>query len=160
MKIVYVVFLCALVLAFSACQKTNDVSKIPHIGLIAFLPLDSMIANIDTCSLQFSLIDGDGDIGYANPGGADTVSQIYMKDSRFDSAGFQPTPFPAIDVTIEDPKKGLQGTCLFFPFPQPIPRPDSLHTATGDTLTYELYIKDRAGHESNHIITGRYIIRP
>jgi len=117
-----------------------------------------MTANVDTAFIEFSLVDGDGDIGYSNPQTGDT-SQIYFRDSRFDSAGFVPNQFPAIDVTIEDPKKGLQGTCLFYPLPQPSPRTDSLHTATGDTLFYELYIVDRAGHQSNHIVTHSIIVR-
>lgn len=133
-------------------------SKIPHIALIAFLPQDSMQVNVDTAVIYFSLVDGDGDIGYANPAPGDT-SNIYWKDSR-DSSGFVATPFPAIDVSIEDPKKGLEGKCTFFPLPQPTPRTDSLHAATGDTLYYEFYIVDRAGHQSNHITTHTFIVRP
>ena len=152
MKISGIAFLLFLAIAFVACDK-NTVSKIPHISLIAFAPRDSMIANIDTCKIEFSLVDGDGDIGN------DTVSVIHLKDSRYESAGFVKTPFPAIDPSIEDPKKGLQGTCLFSPVPPPVPR-DSIHAVTGDTLSYELYITDRAGHESNHIITHSFIVRP
>ncbi|MFI5195615.1 MAG: hypothetical protein ACHQD8_00865 [Chitinophagales bacterium] len=153
MKINGIAFLLFLAIAFSACNKST-VSKIPQISLIAFVPKDSMIVNIDTCYIEFSLVDGDGDIGN------DTVSVIHLKDSRFDSAGFVKTPFPAIDASIEDPKKGLQGTCLFFPVPQPTPRTDPFHVIHGDTLSYELYITDRAGHESNHIITHPFIVRP
>ena len=153
MKIIGIALLLFLAIAFSECNK-NSLSNIPHISLIAFVPADSMIVNIDTCGIKFALTDGDADIGN------DTVSVIHLKDSRFESAGFIKTPFPAIDVTIEDPKKGLQGTCIFFPIPQPAPRTDSIHTLLGDTLSYELYITDRAGHESNHIITHSFIVRP
>jgi hypothetical protein len=148
----YIASILAVALLFAACQK-NNVSKIPHIALTLFSP-DSMTVNIDTCFIQFSLVDGDGDIGNNSP------SQIYLKDSRFDSAGFQPTPFPDIDPTIEDPNKGLEGTCTFYPVPQPVPRSDSNHLANGDTLFYEMYIMDRAGHESNHVTTHTLIIRP
>jgi len=113
-----------------------------------------MKANFDTCFFEFGITDGDGDIGN------DTTSMIYLKDSRYDTAGFVAIPFPQIDQSIEDPKKGLQATCWFYPYPLPTPRPDSLHSTLGDTLTYEFYIKDRAGHESNHITTHPLIIRP
>lgn len=113
-----------------------------------------MKVNIDTTYLYFGLQDGDADLGN------DDASQIFLKDSRFDSLGFIKTPFPIIDKSIEDPTKGLEGTCLFFPFPQPTPRLDSVHFNTGDTLHYEFYITDRAGHESNHITTHDLIIRP
>ena len=153
MKTICLVFLLFLAMSFSACDK-NSASKIPQITLMAFVPADSMYVNFDTCYIKFGLADGDGDIGN------DTTSVIYLKDSRFESAGFVKTPFPAIDASIEDPKKGLTGTCIFFPVPQPAPRLDSLHMKQGDTLSYELYIKDRAGHESNHITTHQLIVRP
>jgi hypothetical protein len=153
MRTGYPAVLLILLIAFSACQK-NTVSKIPHISLTAFAPSDSMKVNIDTAYLLFTLTDGDGDLGN------DTVSVIHWKDSRFDTMGFIKTDFPYIDPSIEDPKKGLEGTCLFFPVPQPVPRLDSVHMAQGDTFFYEFYITDRAGNESNHIITHPLIVRP
>jgi len=159
MKLRAIAFVSLGSVFFLACSK-GAVSKIPHIALMALYPLtDSMKVNTDTAYIEFSLADGDGDIGYNSPTTGDT-SQIYLKDSRFDSAGFVPTQFPAIDVTIEDPKKGLEGTCIFFPVPQPAPRTDSLHQATGhDTLTYQLYITDRAGHHSDTIRTPALVVR-
>ena len=141
-------------LFFSACQK-NSVSKIPQISLIGFYPADSMRVNLDTCYIYFSLTDGDGDIGNSS------TSVIYYRDSRYASDSFLTASFPAIDPTIENPIYGLQGTCIFIPEPQPVPRPDSVHTATQrDTLSYELYITDRAGHKSNHIFTHQLYITP
>lgn len=156
MKFRVIFLICFILVLFSACEK-NTVSKIPHIALIGqgLFPLDSMYVG-DTAAIQFSLVDGDGDIGYSDPNDPG-VSQVYINDKRFDT-GYARNPFPGIDVTIEDPKKGLQGICLVLQFP--LPRLDSLHTATGDTLTYELYIKDRAGNESNHLVTHALIIRP
>ena len=146
------IIVCTLLLA--ACQKDSGVSKIPHISLLAFAPDSAMTVNVDTCFFYFSLVDGDADIG------DDSVSQIYLQDSRFTDLGFIKTPFPEIDIAIEDAKKGIEGKCLFIPFPQPTPRTDSLHAATGrDTLTYELYMKDRAGNESNHIVTHSFVIK-
>ncbi len=148
-----------IVLVFSAlfysCAK-NSVSKIPHISLIAMQPQDSFLLNKDTLMIVFKFTDGDGDL---RSDASDTFSGVYLKDSRFDSAGFVKSLFPIVNPAIEDPKKGLTGICYFFPYPQPTPR-DSSHYATGDTLTYELYIVDKAQHESNHIVTQRLIIRP
>ena len=148
----HIAILVTTLFFIAACQK-NTVSKIPKIALIQFVP-DSMKVNVDTCFIQFSLTDGDGDIGNSN------TSQIWLKDSRFDTADFQPTAFPPIDGSVEDPKKGLTGTCIFYPVPQPVPRSDSNHTKYGDTLYYEMYITDRAGNASNHVITHTLIIRP
>jgi hypothetical protein len=152
MRFRYLALLLFASIFFASCDKSS-VSKIPHIALIAFFPSDSIIkVNVDTTYIEFSLTDGDGDIGN------DTVSVIHLQDSRFISSGYSKALFPAIDATIEDPKKGLQGTCIFYPLPQPVPRSDSAHTLA-DTLWYELYITDRANHESNHITTHSLIIR-
>lgn len=146
------VFLLFTAVFFSACEK-NDLSKIPQIGLIDFAP-DSIRVNLDTAYIVFSLVDGDADLGNSD------VSQIYWRDTRYPNTGFSQTPFPDIDGDIEDPKKGLEGRCVFSPVPQPTPRMDSLHLLKGDTMAYELFIKDRAGNESNHIFTTPLIIRP
>jgi hypothetical protein len=87
---------------------------------------------------------------------------IYVKDFRYDTAGFIGYFFPAIDQSIEDPKKGIEGTCyfLFIGAAAITPRTDSLHTALGDTTHFEVYIMDRAGDTSNHIITPMIIVKP
>jgi hypothetical protein len=156
----FILLLTSAVALLASCEK-NTVSKIPHIELIGFFPDTAIKVNVDTAFIEFHLIDGDGDIGYGpNPNPGDTISRIYVKDSRYPSAGYTPYPFPAIDISVEDPKKGIDGKCLFYPVPQPVPRADSLHKATGDTMYYEFYIMDRAGDSSNHLTTHSLIIRP
>jgi hypothetical protein len=137
---------------FASCEK-NMVSKIPHIALVEFMPTDSMKVNSDSAYFFFSFTDGNADIGN------DTVSKIYMIDIRKDTIVYYSYPFPQIDGSVEDPKKGLSGKCFFVPDPGPLPRPDAVHQANGDTLHYEFYIKDREGNESNHIVTHDFIIR-
>ncbi len=138
----------------ASCEQKNQVSKIPHISLKAFGP-DSIRANYDTAYIQFSFTDGDADLSN------DTLSSVYIKDKRFDSAGFVRYDFPSIDPSIEDPKKGLTGIGLVLLLnPAPVPRADSFHAIKGDTTSFEMYITDRARNESNHIITPSLIIRP
>ena len=138
---------------FASCAK-NTVSKIPYISLVGFAPADSLHANVDTAIIEFRFTDGDGDIGVDS-----ATSAIFLKDKRFDSVGFVKYPFPFdIDPSIEDPKKGITGVAFFMPDPQPVPR-DSIHGVIGDTLYYELYITDRAGHASNHLITHKIIVK-
>lgn len=150
MKFRVVFLLLAAMVGFAGCEK-NSVSKIPNISLIASGP-NVIRVNLDTAFVYFSITDGDADLGN------DTVSVIYWKDSRYDSLGYIKAEFPEIDPDILDPKKGLTATCVLYPVPQPTPRLDSIHLATGDTFTYEIYIKDKAGHESNHITTPPIII--
>ena len=114
-----------------------------------------MRVNVDTCFVYFSITDGDADIS----GVGDTISVIYLRDSR-DSGGFKKAVFPDVDISVEDPKKGLEAKCLFLPFPQPVPRSDSIHAHFGDTMYYQLFIKDRAGHARDTITTRTFYIRP
>jgi len=160
MKYRYIVLLCVLLLAYSACQK-NTMSKIPSISFISLTP-DTITVNVDTPYLEFHLTDGNADLG--NDPNSTTVPikyDIYIKDFRYDT-GYVGYFFPTIDQSIENPKKGIEGICYFGFYGVAIltPRTDSLHTATGDTTHFEVYIMDRAGDTSNHIITPSLIIRP
>lgn len=140
------------VACFSACEK-NKVSKVPNITLIA--ASNEIKTNVDTMAIQFKIIDGDADLGNDS-----LLSGVYWKDSRYDSAGFTRADFPYITPSLEDPNKGIEAICTFFPVPQPTPRLDSMHIFSGDTMTYELYVQDRAGNKSNHITTPTIIITP
>ncbi len=151
MRILPVILLFVGALFMAACEK-NNLPKIPSIGLTYAGP-DSMKVNVEDYMIQFTIVDGDADISNAAPCG------VYLKDSRFDT-GFAWCQFPTIDPEALDPDKGLKGECIFLPFPGPEPRLDSLHMATGDTLSYEFYVKDNAGNESNHLKTGNVIVRP
>ena len=159
MRIPVICLLLALI-TFAACDK-NTVSKIPHISLTAFGPDSfylSAMGGDSIAYMQFSFIDGDGDIGVDS-----SRSAIFIKDSRYDTAGFIKHPFPAsIDASIENPRNGLTGSVLYlFTDDQALTaRPDTLHQKTGDTASFEVYITDRARNESNHFTTRPIIMRP
>lgn len=165
MNIRGIIGLFILSLVFASCQK-NTTSKIPSIGLVGFGALDKgylkgnvIKINRDTAAMEFTLADGDADLG--NDQTANGPRDIFIKDFRYDT-GFVGYYFPIIDPpTIEDPKKGLTGDCVFLFTPYILsPRTDSLHLATGDTTHFEVYIKDRAGNESNHFVTSDIIMVP
>ena len=157
---VSLIILLAAVITLAACDK-NKVSKIPHISLTTFGP-DSVYlsagAHDSIAYMEFSFVDGDGDIGVDS-----TKSAIFIKDNRYDSIGYVKHPFPStIDGSIEDPKKGLTGTVQYwFVLDQALTiRPDSVHQALGDTTTFNVYITDRAGNKSDTFATPSIIIRP
>jgi hypothetical protein len=145
MKLRYIVFALVLGFALSSCEK-NKVSKIPNITLENFGPL--LIQNRDTLFLQFSLKDGDADIGTNRNEG-----EIFIKDARFPD--FAPDYFPLIEMEIEDPDKGIFGSCIYMFTPDKLnPRTPSVP----DTTYFLLYIKDRAGHHSDTIMTPQVVI--
>lgn len=142
-------------LFFTSCQKSSGVSNIPHIVFTAMQP-DSIKSGVDTVVIEFSIVDGDADIGATT---TNTVSAIYFEDSRYDT-GFFKNPFPIVDPSVELSSKGLQGFCYFYPYPQPRTRTDTVHKKYGDTLTYRIFVTDRANHHSDTITTPRLIIKP
>jgi hypothetical protein len=110
----------------------------------------------DTAVLIMLLQDGDGDIGQKKTGTG--PFDIYIKDFRYDT-GFAGYYFPDIDPKIKNPKYGINGTYTFhFTRYLLLPRTDSIHVLNGDTTHFEVYIKDIAGNESNHITTPQIII--
>lgn len=149
------ILLLLAVLLFSSCEK-NEVSKIPQ---IVFLQLSPSIikAGRDTAFMQFSVRDGDADLGVT--AGANKYD-IYIKDMRFDSAGFVGYLFPGIDPGILDPTRGITGTCTFLFTPRLLYiRNDSAVHAKFDTTRFEVYIMDRAGNPSNHIVTDPLVMQ-
>jgi hypothetical protein len=156
MRVAHLVIIALLVISFSACTK-NTTSKIPFISLKFFGFRDGTLigkVNKDTAFLQFDLADGDADLG------RDDRNDIYVQDNRFPGT-YTPYAFPVIDPVALDPKKGVEGTCTFIFTPDLItPRTDSLHKAVGDTMSFNVYIVDKAGHNSDTIVTPSIVVHP
>ncbi len=132
-----------------SCEKPVT-SNIPQITLMYAGP-DS-VSVVDTLTILLSVQDGDADLGVSpSSGGAD----IYVKDKRYDSADYKGYFFPELDPEILDPDKGVTAKCyLFLTSDQIQRRPDSIYAVLGDPTTLEIYVKDKAGNESNHVLTG------
>jgi len=117
--------------------------------------------NDTTAAVQvtFTFNDGDGDLGTDE---TTSTNAIYFKDSRDTSAadttfGY---PFPYIS-SDKRPKNGsLEGNVVVTLNRAYFSVLDSLHLALrGDTLHYNIYIKDNAGHKSNVITTDPIYIK-
>lgn len=143
-----------LVLAFAACTK-NNISKIPQISSVSLSPNEVKAgSSSDTVYLGFHFRDGDADLGNDQ---STANYDIFLVDNRNieDTLAFF---FPAIDESVKNPDYGLEGNCtikLLAAFLEP--RPDHLQ---GDTLHYDLYIKDVAGNVSNHLTTPDIYLLP
>ncbi len=156
-------FLLAIILIGStACQKK---SKFPSTPEISYRGISNEVVKSgspeDFVQISLNFTDGEGDLGY-NANGQDF--DIYFKDSRTSSStGFVGLLLPA-QLRDEIKKrnldeKGISGiitfqldASLFF-----ILRPDR---PNGDTVNFEVYIKDLAGNESNRITTDNIYILP
>lgn len=148
------VFAAICILALSSCKKSSNMSKIPSIAYIG-MSTDSVHSgnSTETIELTFNFADGDGDLGNDPRTG---VYDIYTTDSRNDSAFnyFFPSQLP----DVIDPSRGIQGSCtITIQAAFLMLRPDH---PKGDTLRFDVYIKDKAGHNSNHFTTPDIYIKP
>ena len=107
--------------------------------------------NTDSLLITISFTDGDGDIGLED-GGFD----LFITDTR---DNFMPPAYRLPKVPEQGIGNGVSGdisfvvytTCCFFPNGQDPCTPSTTYPV--DTLTYLIFMKDRAGHESNTIET-------
>ncbi len=140
-----------------SCTKPPDYPIEPVITFER-LSRQSMIQgslNNDSIIVTISFTDGDGDLG-----SDETGFDIYVKDTRLDLA--PPTEFKLPKVPEQGAGNGISGeisilvftTCCIFPdASNPPPACSSSTEFPSESVSYEIYIKDRAGHESNRIIT-------
>lgn len=149
--------LCAAALA--GCNKDDaPLSTTPSISFVSLEPRTVKAASSeDTVFLTFRFSDGDADLGVGLDAPAGQYD-VFLKDSR-DSVVNQYL-FPDIDDALRDPAKGMTGSATII-IQAALLRPrDSLHGVLGDTLRYEVYVKDRAGHESNRFTTPEIFLTP
>ena len=117
----------------------------------------------DSVVVTFSFTDGDGDLGHN-----DSIQDIFLKDIRFPEAeGLNPIPFKLPFVPVQGVGNGISGeisvltytSCCTYPPGTFLPCDTTAYTQfPTDTLIYEIYIKDRAGNESNRILTAPIIL--
>jgi hypothetical protein len=154
-----------LTTGFVACKK-NTKSPIPEISFIALAP--DTIHNgsyKDTAFLSFGFKDGDGDLGRDPLKGE---YDVFLRDSRYvhDTSFVNPRFFfPTIPDDARDPINGLEGRGVialraFGASYSITPRQDTLHKLHGDTLTYQVWVVDQAGHISDTITTSPLYILP
>jgi hypothetical protein len=150
----------AVIIGFVSCVSAPDYPDEPF---IEFMGMDktSMVQNTvnsDSVFVFISFTDGDGDLGY---GVTDTMTNVFIRDSR---SGFIQDRFKTPEVPPEGANNGISGTlrillyttcCIFPEGIPPCAAPDQFPT---DTLHYEIFLKDRAGNESNIIRTSDIIL--
>ena len=141
-----------LVLMYS-CQSAPDYSDVPEItfGSFSKSQMNQGSLNNDSVTLTITFTDGDGDLG-----SADNERNLFLIDKRTGQVydRFR-TPF----IPEEGTGNGITGTirinlfntcCVF---PDNIPPCESPDLYPTNDLTFEVYIVDRAGNQSNVIET-------
>ncbi len=160
MKLKLAIIFTISILGIFSCYKTPEYPIEPVIAFDSY-SVNQPYTIPDTGNLRITFTDGDGDLGKTSNGDSGTISKIYITNIKYSLAKI-PQPIPiipqkgttkAISGTIDIKLAGSSGvglfdasSCLLFQHPL-------------DTLTYEIYIMDRAGHKSNVLITPPLVVR-
>ena len=151
-----IIFLVLLTLG--ACIKAPDYPIEPVIELLG-ITSDTMIQdnfNSDSTIVVISFTDGDGDIG------SDNNLNVFVTDLRDNFVSDQ-YRIPRLDKPGSS--NGISGelsitlytTCCTYPNGAPPCEPSSQFPT--NTLSYEIYMLDQAGHKSNIIRTPPIILK-
>lgn len=143
----------ALVLFLSSCGKDSStepnppISDTPSIELISVSP-GTIHQLADSLFFQIGYTDGDGDLGDYD---ADTLS-LWITDNRFPlTQRFHISPLAPQGATI--PITGILNVTL-----------DGIilkdQSASSETATFTIKLKDRAGNWSNEVTSGNITVIP
>ena len=143
--------------AFAACVSPPDYPIEPNITFLS-LSKNTMrqgqLGNEDSLFVTFSFTDGDGDLGNSGQAGKDSIN-IFLTDKRTNTPAEERFRLPL--VPEQGAGNGISGEItllLFTTCCNVLPPCEPSTTKPIDTLVYEIYIKDRAGHSSNKIQTS------
>ena len=137
-----------LPLMATSCIKPPEYPIEPH---ITFKEINTAFAKPgrDSIIVSFDFTDGDGDLGTED---GDTLISAFMVDRR---TGF-PYSYQIPFITPKGTTKAISGTIWITVLPDNFScRPNR---PVLDTISYEIYIVDRAGHESNRIVTPDVVL--
>ena len=134
-----------------------DEPRIEFVGLSKDTLVQGNFQN-DSLTVIFRFEDGDGDIGRSD---TDPENNVFFIDERTDTLE---NTFGIPAIPPEGAGNGVEGEvkillystcCLFTDGSIPCePNPNE----PMDTLRYRIYMKDRAGHQSNEIVTTPIIL--
>ncbi len=136
--------LAALLMAVTACKKEEAISNTPSLKFISISP-NPAVKYQDEVVIKVEYTDGDGDLGENTP----DVKNLFVTDSRNNVASQY-----RISQLGPDAKVIIKGTLDIVLPPQSFA--DDTHAS--ESAMYTIYVKDRAGNESNHVTTSSITI--
>ncbi|MDQ3051787.1 MAG: hypothetical protein M3Q95_12930 [Bacteroidota bacterium] len=151
----FVIFPVVGLFLLNSCTDEDTYPVTPEINFKS-LEIFQNSSQQDSVILTFSFTDGDGDIGSIT---TDSLSRdVFIKFYELRNGVFIPfdDPFGAFNYRIPylEPRgnnKSLKGDIRI--------NVDYNVLQPNDTVKYELYLKDRAGHQSNTVVTSTIVTR-
>jgi hypothetical protein len=158
MKIKYTLYL-ALFVAFATCIRPPNYPIEPQIQFVGMTKttMRQGFAFEDSLHVTLTFTDGDGDLGGVS--GKDSLN-VYITDKRNNKPVEQTFRIPFVPEA--GAKNGISGEIKFLMYTTCCLSLEPCKATPNhpiDTLVYELYIKDRAGHKSNAIQTKPILLQ-
>lgn len=125
-----------------ACETVSDdpvFNLSPSIELVE-LSADTLVQFQDQLSVRISYEDGDGDIGNEDP----DVNTIFVKDARLETS----EPYYVAPIAPVGSNVSITGTLNLM-----LSKTFVLGNADQETTTFDIYLIDQAGNQSNTIQT-------
>ena len=136
-------FIIALMLVFAAssCKKDDvEISDVPEIEFVSVNP-STVVEYQDSLTFTISYRDGDGDLGENGVG----VENLFLTDSRNDVT----YTFRIKQLAPDGADIAIQGNLNVV-----LQSAAILDGSASQTFTYEIYVVDRAGNQSNTVTTS------
>lgn len=140
-----IIFFIIGVVVFNSCKKDKEVSNAPQIDFVSISP-SSPTAFQDEVIITINYKDADGDLGEND---AD-VTNCFVKDSRND-----------VEYEFRIPQLSPDNSSITITGDLDI-RLQSIGISDGqssETVSFEVYLKDRAGNSSNRITTNTITVQ-
>ncbi|HLP18859.1 MAG TPA: hypothetical protein VK174_01085 [Chitinophagales bacterium] len=135
----------AVLFSFSGCKKEEAISAVPDIKFVSFSPATAQ-KYVDEIEVTIEYTDGDGDLGENTP----DVKNLFCTDSR-NNVTYE---FRISQLAPDEAKIIIKGQLKFHLPPQGFIDDNN----TTETTTYSIYVKDRAGNQSNTVQTSTLTI--
>ena len=157
MKLAHYFSIFILTMLFS-CTKPPDypIEPVLEFNRLSRNSMKQGFTNNDSIVVTVNFTDGDGDLGHT-----DSTIDIFVKDTRIPDAS--PLPFKMPFVPVQGVGNGISGEisiltyntcCIYEGIYNPCDFTEPAVTEYPvEPLIYEIFIMDRAGHESNRVLT-------
>lgn len=129
-----------LMLSMSCKKEKNEWSPIPEIEFISLTP-SSLVQYSSPLTITIKYKDGDGDLGENNP----DVVNTFITDSRNNLT----YSFRTRQLAPDNAQIAITGNLNI-----EIPSISLIGSGNSETITYNIYMTDRAGNKSNTITTS------
>ncbi len=147
---IFLISICLI--GFSSCDPMGDISDIPKLWFISFSKSEMLQGDInqDSVWLELGFEDGNGDLGFGSKSSDKDIFVVDRRTNIIQDAYKLPDLPDSQGKTISGTiRLRIYTTCCIFP--QGIPPCTSPAQFPLDSLSFEIYLKDRSGNESKKI---------